>query len=104
MVTLMVGWATGDRRECQKSPASSGSSFACSPSLRRRITGHTSMRTTRMRLASSPSMRSKLIGGNLPRGQQRLVEAWAEIHQRELLDDWERLQAGRPPLKIEPLR
>lgn len=46
----------------------------------------------------------ELIGGSLPRRQQRLVEAWAEIHQRELLDDWERLQAGRPPLKIEPLR
>ncbi len=46
----------------------------------------------------------ELIGGNLPRRQWRLVEAWAEIHQRELLDDWERLQAGRLPLKIEPLR
>lgn len=46
----------------------------------------------------------ELIGGNLPRRQRRLVEAWAEIHQHELLHDWERLQAGRPPLKIEPLR
>ncbi len=46
----------------------------------------------------------ELIGGNLPRREWRLVEAWAEIHQRELLDDWERLQAGRLPLKIEPLR
>jgi len=36
--------------------------------------------------------------------QQRLVEAWAEIHRTELLDDWQRLQAGKPPLKIEPLR
>jgi hypothetical protein len=40
----------------------------------------------------------------LPSRQQRLVEAWAEIHQTELLDDWQRLQAGRPPIKIEPLR
>ena len=46
----------------------------------------------------------ELIGGDLPRRQRRLVEAWAEIHQRELLDDWELLQAGRPPFKIEPLR
>jgi len=46
----------------------------------------------------------ELIGGDLPQRQRRLVEAWAEIHQRELLDDWERLQAGRAPLKIEPLR
>ena len=44
------------------------------------------------------------IGGSLPRTQQRLVEAWAEIHREELLRDWELLQSGRPPLKIEPLR
>ncbi len=44
------------------------------------------------------------IGGSMPRSQQRLVEAWAEIHQRELTEDWERLQAGRPPARIEPLR
>jgi Domain of unknown function (DUF4160) len=46
----------------------------------------------------------ELIGGSLPRRQQRFVEAWAEIHQSELLAGWERLQAGRPPFKIEPLR
>ena len=44
------------------------------------------------------------LAGGLPRRQQRMVEAWAEIHQRELLEDWNRLQAGRPPIKIEPLR
>lgn len=43
------------------------------------------------------------IGGSLPRTQQRLVEAWAEIHRDELLRDWALLQSGRPPLKIEPL-
>jgi hypothetical protein len=44
------------------------------------------------------------IGGDLPRTPQRLVEAWAEIHPEELLQDWKRLQSGEPPLKIEPLR
>ena len=44
------------------------------------------------------------IGGDLPRTQQRLVEAWAEIHLEELLQDWNLLQSGQPPLKIEPLR
>jgi hypothetical protein len=44
-----------------------------------------------------------LIAGTLPRRQQRLVEAWAELHQEELLEDWQRLQAGRPALPIEPL-
>ena len=44
------------------------------------------------------------IAGSLPRRQQRFVEAWAELHQEELLECWERLQLGRPPRKIEPLR
>lgn len=46
----------------------------------------------------------ELIGGELPPRQRRLVEAWAEIHHDELLEDWERLQRGRLPFKIEPLR
>jgi hypothetical protein len=45
----------------------------------------------------------ELIAGALPRRQRRLVEAWAELHRDELLEDWERLQAGEPPLRIEPL-
>jgi len=44
------------------------------------------------------------LGGGLPRTQQRLVEAWAEIHRSELEHDWHLLQSGRPPVKIEPLR
>jgi uncharacterized protein DUF4160 len=46
----------------------------------------------------------ELVGGDLPQRQRRLVEAWAEIHRAELLAGWERLQAGGPPSKIEPLR
>jgi len=45
----------------------------------------------------------ELIAGELPRRQRRLVEAWAELHREELLEDWERLQAGEAPVKIEPL-
>jgi hypothetical protein len=44
------------------------------------------------------------IAGSLPRRQRRLVEAWAELHQDELLANWDRLQSGRLPAKIEPLR
>ena len=44
------------------------------------------------------------IGGTLPVRQQRLVQAWAELHQGELLDNWERLQSGQLPYKIAPLR
>lgn len=46
----------------------------------------------------------ELIGGNLPRRQQRLVEAWAELHQGELLENWERLHSGELPYRIAPLR
>ena len=44
------------------------------------------------------------IAGSLPRRQQRLVEAWAELHQHELLNDWELLQAGQIPVPINPLK
>jgi hypothetical protein len=46
----------------------------------------------------------ELIAGSLPRRQRRLVEAWAELHQRELSLDWERMRAGEPLLRIDPLR
>ncbi|MBV9659279.1 MAG: DUF4160 domain-containing protein [Verrucomicrobia bacterium] len=45
-----------------------------------------------------------LLAGSIPQRQQRLVEAWAELHQDELLADWELLQAGRKPAPIQPLR
>ena len=48
--------------------------------------------------------RIEVIAGSLPTRQQRLVEAWAEIHLPELVDDWSLLQSGRAPQKIEPLR
>jgi len=46
----------------------------------------------------------ELIAGTLPRRQQRFVEAWAELHQDELLDVWSRLQTGQIPYRIDPLR
>ena len=46
----------------------------------------------------------EVIGGSLPARQARLVIAWAEIHRKELLENWEALQEGRRPAKIDPLR
>jgi hypothetical protein len=46
----------------------------------------------------------ELLAGSLPRKQRRLVEAWAELHQEELRADWRRLQEGRAPAPIEPLK
>ena len=45
----------------------------------------------------------ELIAGSLPRRQRRIVEAWAEVHQTELLAAWERLQEGDVPEPIDPL-
>lgn len=45
----------------------------------------------------------EVIAGSLPRRQQRLVEAWAELHQAELVADWKLLQAGQSPVPIAPL-
>jgi hypothetical protein len=44
------------------------------------------------------------LAGSVPKPQQRLVEAWAEIHRAELQHDWDLLQSGQPPVKIDPLR
>ena len=46
----------------------------------------------------------ELLGGSLPQRQSRLVEAWAELRQDELLANWARLQAGLAPTKVDPLK
>lgn len=45
-----------------------------------------------------------LLAGAIPQRQQRLVEAWAELHQEELMADWELLRQGRRPAPIAPLQ
>ncbi len=37
----------------------------------------------------------EIIGGSLPVRQARLVTAWAEIHRRELLENWGGVRRGR---------
>jgi uncharacterized protein DUF4160 len=44
------------------------------------------------------------LAGSLPTRQERLVLAWTELHQGELLANWDKLQGGHPPIKIEPLK
>lgn len=46
----------------------------------------------------------EVLAGELPRKQLRLVFAWAELHNDELVKDWNLLQSGQLPLKIEPLK
>jgi hypothetical protein len=45
----------------------------------------------------------ELIAGEFGLRHRRLVEAWAELHQTELMEDWELLQTGRRPAPIAPL-
>ena len=42
-----------------------------------------------------------LLEGLLPRRQMRLVLAWAELNQEELQANWERVQRGQTPLRIQ---
>ena len=44
------------------------------------------------------------MAGVMEHKQRRLVEAWAELHQEELLMDWALLHSGRAANPIEPLR
>lgn len=46
----------------------------------------------------------ELISGGLSAKERRLVEAWAELHQGELQENWQRLRKGETPLRIAPLR
>ena len=46
----------------------------------------------------------EVLAGELPQRQRRFVEAWAELHQSELLADWALLHAGHKANPIEPLK
>jgi hypothetical protein len=46
----------------------------------------------------------ELITGELPRRQQRLVEAWMELYQDELMENWRLAVAGEPINKVPPLQ
>lgn len=45
-----------------------------------------------------------ILEGALPRAKLRLVLAWIEIHEEELMTDWNLAACGKAPLKIDPLR
>lgn len=45
----------------------------------------------------------EFLGGDIPRRQARLVLAWAELHQDELMADWNLVVNGEEPFKIQPL-
>ena len=54
-------------------------------------------------LASFSINPPSLLEGSLPRRQLRFVLAWAELHQGELEENWQRVQNGQSPRKIQGL-
>jgi len=46
----------------------------------------------------------KLLEGSLPKSKIKLVHAWIEIHQDELMANWRLAIQGEPIFKIDPLK
>lgn len=47
---------------------------------------------------------ARVLAGDLPPKQLRMVQVWIDIHRDELLADWELAVAGEDPYKIAPLQ
>ena len=46
----------------------------------------------------------EILSGTLPRNKMKLVEAWIEIHQEELMADWKLAVEGQQLFRIDPLK
>ena len=46
----------------------------------------------------------EVLEGKLKPSRLKLVAAWIEIHQEELIADWDLASEGQSIFKIEPLR
>jgi uncharacterized protein DUF4160 len=46
----------------------------------------------------------ELLEGSLPSGKMKMVLAWVEIHQEELMANWDLAVSGQQPFRIDPLR
>jgi hypothetical protein len=45
-----------------------------------------------------------VLEGEIPSNKMKLVQAWIEIHQEDLMADWELAINGENIFKIDPLR
>ncbi len=45
-----------------------------------------------------------VLKGEMPNHKLKLIKAWVEIHQEDLMADWKLAIEGQKPHKIEPLR
>lgn len=48
-------------------------------------------------------IKTRIVQGKFPPRSLRAVLEWAELHERELMRNWELLQGNQSPEKIEPL-
>ncbi|VAX35354.1 hypothetical protein MNBD_UNCLBAC01-37 [hydrothermal vent metagenome] len=48
--------------------------------------------------------KGNVLEGSIPTAKMKLLQAWIEIHQDELMADWDLAVSGENPYKIEPLR
>ena len=46
----------------------------------------------------------RVLAGDIPLRQLRMVQVWVDLHREELLADWELATHGEEPFRIEPLR
>lgn len=46
----------------------------------------------------------RILAGNFPPKQLRLVQAWVELHRDDLFADWELAVNGEEPFRIAPLQ
>ncbi len=46
----------------------------------------------------------EITEGDLPRRQAKLAIAWAELHQEELMANWDLVTNGEEPFRIQPLQ
>ena len=46
----------------------------------------------------------EILSGKLPNKQLKMVQVWIDIHQEDLLLNWDLAVAGETPYRIEPLR
>ena len=45
-----------------------------------------------------------VLEGNLPKGKQKLLLAWIEIHKEDLIANWKLLSNGDGYFRIDPLK
>jgi hypothetical protein len=62
------------------------------------------IQNTRMRKPFFSILDGVLIEGSIKTNKMKLVQAWIEIHQEELMADWELALKGETIFKIDPLK